>query len=253
MQIIFFLIAGFIAQLVDGTAGMGFGVTSSSILLGLGIAPIMASASIHTAEVFTTLASGISHWKLGNVKKEWLLSLALPGIVGAVLGCITLSLIATSVIKPWVAAILLIMGILMIYRFTKGKLTPRPISKKKLGIVGLVAAFFDAVGGGGWGPIATPAIVIATNEEPRKVVGTVNTSEFIITVTEAITFLLLIGFGNYNWLTIGVFAIAGILAAPLAAWLCKRLNPKILGITVGIVVILYNLRTILKVFGLPLP
>jgi uncharacterized membrane protein YfcA len=183
MALWFFLIAGLFAQLIDGSLGMGFGVISSSILVGLGIAPALASTSVHTAEIASTLASGVSHFRLGNVRKEWLLPLMVPGIIGGILGAILLSNIPGGTIKPYVAGFLLIMGLVMIYRFTLHKAktvaSSGKVSYPKVAGLGLIAAFFDAIGGGGWGPIATPGLVLTENEEPRKVIGTVNFAEFV--------------------------------------------------------------------------
>lgn len=251
MTLLFFLVAGLCAQLIDGSLGMGFGVISSTILVGLGVVPALASASVHTAEIATTLASGTSHLRLGNVKKEWLLPLTVPGIVGGVLGAILLSNIPGGTMKPYVAGFLLFMGLVMIYRFTlhKAKIATSAKSgkvpwKKMVGL-GLVAAFFDAIGGGGWGPIATPGLILTEGEEPRKVIGTVNFAEFFVTIAEAVTFFIILGSKEYDWGSIGMIALGGVCMAPIAAWLTKKMPPRVLGLLAGIVVVLYNLRTLL--------
>ena len=252
MALWFFLIAGLCAQLIDGALGMGFGVISSTILVGLGLAPALASASVHTAEIATTLASGVSHFRFGNVKKEWLLPLMVPGIVGGILGAAFLSNIPGGTMKPYVAGFLLLMGLVMIYRFTlhKVKIAPsRKVSYPKMAGLGFVAAFFDAVGGGGWGPIATPGLVLTEREEPRKVIGTVNFAEFFVTIAEAVTFFIILGSKNYNWGAIGMIALGGVCMAPLAAWLTKKMPPRVLGLVAGIMVVLYNVRTLLMWAG----
>ena len=254
--LVIFLIIGFFAQFIDGTVGMGYGAFSASILIGIGIMPALASASIHTAEIFTTLISGVSHWKFGNVKKEWLLLLVIPGSVGGALGAYFLASVPGSAIKPFVAGFLLIMGIVILFRFARPKkeasnsrlstaLSNPKVSKQRIGILGFVAAFFDAVGGGGWGPIATPGLILTENTEPRKVIGTVNMAEFFITIVIAATFFAALGTEEYDWSMIGVLLLGGVIAAPLAAYLCKRLPARVLGIIVGIALITYNLRTLL--------
>jgi uncharacterized membrane protein YfcA len=248
MALLFFLIAGLCAQFIDGSLGMGFGVISSTILIGLGVAPALASASVHTAEIATTLASGTSHFKFGNVKKEWLIPLTVPGIVGGILGAAFLSNIPGNTVKPYVAGFLLIMGLVMIYRFTLHKVRIVPsgkVSYKKMVGLGFIAAFFDAVGGGGWGPIATPGLVLTESEEPRKVIGTVNFAEFFVTIAEAVTFFLILSSKNYNWGSIGMLALGGVCMAPIAALVTKKLPPRVLGLLAGTVVVLYNIRTLL--------
>lgn len=257
MALFVFVIIGFFAQFIDGIAGMGYGAFSASLLVGMGIMPAIASASIHTAEIFTTLFSGVSHFKLGNVKKEWLLLLVIPGSIGGATGAYFLASIPGSTMKPYVAAFLLIMGIIVVYRFIpRKKSSPSRLSKalsnpknssKKIAVLGLVAAFFDAVGGGGWGPIATPGLILTENEEPRKVIGTVNLAEFFITIVIAATFFIVLGTEEYDWSMIGMLLIGGVIAAPLAAYLCKKLPARILGILVGIALIGFNMRTLLVI------
>lgn len=255
VSLVIFFIIGYFAQFIDGTVGMGYGAFSASLLVGMGIMPVLASASIHTAEVFTTLFSGVSHLKLGNVKREWLLLLVIPGAVGGAAGAYFLTSIPGGTMKPFVAGFLLIMGMVMLYRFipkkpsspsrlSKALSNPR-FSSKKIAALGLVAAFFDAVGGGGWGPIATPGLILTENEEPRKVVGTVNLAEFFITIVEAATFFIILGAGEYDWRMIGALLVGGVIAAPLAAYLCRKLPVRILGILVGVALMGFNLRTLL--------
>jgi len=237
---------------------MGYGAFSASLLIGMGIMPALASASIHTAEVFTTLFSGISHLRFGNVKKEWLLLLIIPGAVGGAIGAYFLTSIPGSTTRPFVAGFLLILGVVMLYRFIPLKRASSPsrlstalsdpkVSSKKISALGFIAAFFDAVGGGGWGPIATPGLILTENEEPRKVVGTVNLAEFFITIVIAATFFIALGAEEYNWSMIGMLLLGGIIAAPLAAYLCKKLPARMLGILVGVALIGFNLRTLLIV------
>lgn len=251
MNLLFFLVTGLLAQLVDGSAGMGFGVISSTLLVGAGVAPALASASVHTAEIATTLASGTFHFRFGNVKRNWLLLLTIPGVIGGVAGACLLSSFPGGTFKPYMAGLLLLMGLLMIYRFTFAKKPIKAGSKKKLVGVGFIAAFFDAIGGGGWGPIATPGLMLTENEEPRKVIGTVNFAEFFITIAEATTFFIVLGASKYNWPAIGMIALGGVMMAPIAAYLTRKLPQKVIGIAAGIVTVLYNARTILKALGVP--
>jgi len=239
---------------------MGYGAFSATLLIGMGIMPVLASASIHTAEIFTTLFSGVSHFKFGNVKKEWLLLLAIPGVIGGALGAYFLTSIPGNTMKPYVAGFLLIMGIIVLYRFiplrirktsnstslSKALSDPK-YSSKKIVLLGFVAAFFDAVGGGGWGPIATPGLILTENEEPRKVIGTINLVEFFVTIAIAVTFFIFLGTEQYDWQMIGLLLIGGAIAAPIAAYLCKRMPARILGILVGIALVGYNLRTLLTI------
>ena len=189
--LVIFFIVGLFAQFIDGTVGMGYGVFSTSILIGIGVMPALASASIHTSEIFTTLISGVSHWKFGNVKKEWLLLLVIPGIFGGALGAYFLVSMPGAIIKPFIAGFLLLMGALILYRFAFKKENRKPsrlsialsnpkIASKKIPALGFIAAFLDAMGGGGWGPIATPGLIVTENTEPRKIIGpsiTINKKE----------------------------------------------------------------------------
>ena len=255
MTLLVFLVIGLAAQFVDGTVGMGYGAFSATLLVGMGTIPALASASIHTAEIFVSCFSGFSHLRFGNVKKEWLLLLVIPGSIGGATGAYFLASIPGSTMKPYVAVFLLIMGIIVVYRFIpRKKSSPSRLSRflsnprnssRKIAVLGLVAAFFDAVGGGGWGPIATPGLILTENEEPRKVIGTVNLAEFFITIVIAATFFIVLGTEEYDWSMIGMLLIGGVIAAPLAAYLCKKLPARILGILVGIALIGFNIRTLL--------
>jgi uncharacterized membrane protein YfcA len=244
------LIVGYLAQFVDGTLGMGYGVFSASLLVSIGLYPVVASASVHTAEIFTTLLSGISHFKLGNVKRDLVLSLAIPGVIGGVTGAYFLASVPGKTIKPFVAAILLVMGLVILYRFLVWK---NPItfeqnghSRWKLTLLGLVAGFMDAVGGGGWGPIATPSLILNGNDEPRQVVGSVNLVEFFVTLAETLTFLISVGPKAFRWDIVVALLVGGAIAAPSAAFLCKKLPAKALGALIGVALIGFNIRTLLK-------
>lgn len=243
-------VIGFLAQIVDGTLGMGYGVTSSALLISLGIYPALASASVHTSELFTTLVSGVSHFKFGNIRKDLLRPLIFFGIIGGIIGASTLVKLPAKPIKLAVGSILLIMGGIIIYRFTfRHKQIENPDIKKypinRLRALGFFAAFIDALGGGGWGPICTPALVI-TGTEPSKAVGSVNLAEFFVTVAITSTFIVLIGAENFRWDCVLALLTGGIIAAPLAAFGCKKLPQRFLGISVGLLVIVLSLRMILR-------
>jgi uncharacterized membrane protein YfcA len=241
---------GYLAQFVDGTLGMGYGVFSASLLVSIGLYPVVASASVHMAEIFTTLLSGVSHFKLGNVKRDLVVSLAVPGVIGGVAGAYFLASVPGRTIKPFVAAILLMMGLVILYRFLARK-NPIPSgnsshSRGKLTLLGFVAGFMDAVGGGGWGPIATPSLILGGNDEPRQVVGSVNLVEFFVTVAETLTFLITVGPEAFRWDIVVALLIGGAVAAPTAAFLCKKLPHKALGSLIGVALIGFNVRTLLK-------
>ncbi|MGQ9627458.1 MAG: sulfite exporter TauE/SafE family protein [Anaerolineae bacterium] len=238
--IIIFIVVGFIAQMIDGALGMAYGVSSNTFLLSLGIPPAIASASVHAAEIVVTAISGISHLSFGNVNKEIVKRLVIPGVIGGVVGAYILTAVPGDVIKPFIAIYLLIMGFVIILRaFREVKETE--VKTTELLPLGLIGGFFDAIGGGGWGPIVTSTLV-ARGNNPRFSVGSVNFSEFFVTVAEVITFLALIGL--VKWQIILGLLIGGVIAAPLAAYICKRLPTRTLMIMVGALIIILSIRTI---------
>jgi len=244
------LLVGFLAQLIDGALGMAYGVSSTTALVSIGVYPALASASVHTAEIFTTLISGTSHFKLGNVRKDMILHLVVAGVIGGATGAFVAVSLSSNILQLVVGGILLFMGLLILVRFASKKVPhfrrKRP-SSKMLVPLGYIAAFLDALGGGGWGPIATTTLV--TNKvEPSKAIGSVNFAEFFVTLTESITFIILIGPEQFSWIIILGLLIGGIICAPIAAWGCKKLPQKILGTLVGIAVIFLSIRMILKFF-----
>jgi len=237
--IILFIIVGFIAQIIDGALGMAYGVSSTTFLLSMGIPPAMASAGVHTAEIFISGISGLSHLKLGNVDKKLFIKLLIPGVIGGAVGAYILTAIPAKMIKPFVAFYLLIMGIMILRKALKK--TEKKNVKTILFPLGLLGGFFDAIGGGGWGPIVTSTLV-ARGSNPRFAIGSVNLAEFFVSITEVATFLTTIGL--VQWQIILGLVIGGVLAAPLAAYICKRLPSKILMIIVGILIIVLSIRTI---------
>lgn len=252
-NLIILAFVGLVAQLVDGSLGMAYGVTSSTLLIASGIAPAAASAAVHFSEIGTTLASGVSHWKLGNVDWRTVGILAVPGGIGAFVGATVLSGMDADVAKPIVAVILLSLGIYVIWRFMvlggkrpefKGKLR-----KRFLAPLGLVAGSLDALGGGGWGPVGTTSLLSSGRLEPRKVVGSVSTSEFIVAVGASLGFLAGLGSQGINFAFAGALLAGGVIAAPFAAWLVSRLAPRVLGVAAGGLIILTNSKTIAESVG----
>ncbi|WP_445489783.1 sulfite exporter TauE/SafE family protein [Niallia sp. 03133] len=248
-KLIVFAFIGLLAQLIDGALGMAYGVTSSSLLLAFSIAPAVASASVHLAEVVTTAASGASHIKFGNVDKQTVFRLIIPGSIGAFLGATFLSNLPGDLAKPYISLFLLILGAYVLLRFLfkfraneeKKGIT---LSRRQAIPLGLIAGFADATGGGGWGPIATPVLLSRKGMSARKVVGTVDTSEFAIAVSATLGFFISLGWEQVNWLWVGALMIGGIIAAPLAAWLVQKIHAQLMGVLVGGFIILVNARTL---------
>jgi uncharacterized membrane protein YfcA len=255
-KLIVFVIVGFIAQLIDGSLGMAYGVTSTTLLLAFGITPAVASASVHLAEVVTTAASGASHIKFGNVDRDMVIKLIIPGSLGAFVGACFLSNLPGDFIKPYVSLFLLALGFYIMYRFLflsarQDSQPPKKFSNKQLIPLGLVAGFLDATGGGGWGPIATPVLLANKGMEARKVVGTVDTSEFAVALSATIGFVISLGWDQVNWYWVGTLMLGGIIAAPIAAWLVRKMPSHLLGVLVGGLIILTNVRTLLHAWEAP--
>jgi siroheme synthase-like protein len=238
------LLAGFLAQLVDGALGMGYGVTSATILLSAGVNPAAISGSIHTAEMFASGASGYSHYRFGNVNKKLFKVLLIPGVIGAVLGAILLTKLGNThidYIRPIMAAYTLFLGIrifLNAFRNQKQK------KFKRYGLLAGAGGFLDSFGGGGWGPIVTSTL-INKGRTPRFVIGTVSLTEFFVTLASAFTFFTLLGVSH--WQTIVALVIGGLIAAPLAAKLTGKLPRKTSFILLGILVVLWSLRILISI------
>jgi len=238
-NILLFIIVGFLAQMIDGALGMAYGVSSTTFLLSIGIPPVAASASVHTAEIFTTAASGLAHLRFGNVDPYLFRILLLPGIIGGVFGAYILTAVPGTVIKPFVAVYLLLMGTVILRKAFRT--VHETTVRTRLVPLGFIGGFLDAIGGGGWGPIVTSTLV-ARGNHPKFAVGSVNLAEFFVTVAQSVTFVLTIGV--VHWRIIVGLIIGGILAAPLAAYVCKRLPVRALMILVGALIIALSLRTV---------
>lgn len=248
-------LVGLGAQLVDGSLGMAYGVTSTTLLLAIGTNPAAASATVHLAEVGTTLASGASHWRFGNVDWKVVIRIGIPGAIGAFAGATFLSWLSTEIAKPLMSILLLGLGLYVLLRFTlRGLRTDRlgqPLRKRFLTPLGLVAGFMDATGGGGWGPVGTPAILASGRMEPRKVIGSIDTSEFFVAVAASLGFLFGLGTAGINPAWALALLIGGLIAAPIAAWLVRLVPPRVLGSAVGGIIVLTNVRTLLSLDEFP--
>jgi uncharacterized membrane protein YfcA len=242
-------VAGLGAQLVDGSLGMGYGVTSTTLLLALGTNPAAASATVHLAEMGTNLVSGLSHWKFGNVDWKVVAKIGVPGAIGSFAGATVLSNLSTEVAAPVMSLILLALGIYLLVRFTLRGIDRRnlgkPMRKRFLAPLGLVAGFVDATGGGGWGPVGTPAILASGRMEPRKVIGSIDTSEFLVSVAASLGFLFALGSQGISPLWVAGLLLGGLVAAPIAAWLVRHVPPRLLGSGVGGIIVLTNVRSLL--------
>ena len=244
---------GLLAQLIDGSLGMAYGVTSSTLLLAAGVAPAAASAAVHFSEIGTSLVSGFSHHKLGNVDWRTVSILAIPGFVGAFAGATFLSSLPGDQAKPWVAGILLALGLYVIWRFLAlgGR---RPTFKARpsaafLMPMGVVGGALDAIGGGGWGPVGTTSLLSSGRLEPRKVVGSIDTSEFVVAVGGSLGFIIALGSQGINWGYAGALLAGGVIAAPVAAWLVRHLAARVLGVAAGGLIVLTNSKTIAEAVG----
>jgi uncharacterized membrane protein YfcA len=243
-------VVGFLAQVIDGSMGMAFGISSTTLLLLLGYSPAIASATVHLAEIGTSFASGLSHIRYKNVDWHALLKVGVPGALGALIGAIVLSSVDLNKAKPWTASILLALGLVLIYRFTRPAIlgVTRRARARWLGPLGLVGGLVDSTGGGGWGPIVTTSLTASNALEPRKAIGTTNTAEFLVSVSASIGFLIGLGYSNIPWQEVFALLLGGLLAAPLAAWLVSKAPRRIMGVLVGAVVVLLNLFSLLLIF-----
>ena len=242
VKFLIYLLIGFLAQMIDGTMGMAYGVSCRTFLrTAAGVPGATASAVVHVSEVPTTLASGISHLKMKNVNLSLLWKLMIPGVVGGVVGAYLLQN-AGDRFEPFIDGYLILMGIVIIAKaFSKKEKAP-------VFPLGLAGGFFDAAGGGGWGPIVTSTMV-ATGHDVKRTIGTVNTAEFVVTLAETIAFIptLVSQFREYLLIVLGLI-IGGVAAAPVAAWACKKLPVKALLIIVGALIACLNIWNLIKWF-----
>ena len=248
IQLSLLAVAGFLAQLVDGSLGMGYGITSSTVLLFIGLSPAAASASVHIAKIGTGASSGFAHHRFGNVDWQVARRIALPGAIGAFVGAVLLSGLSTASSRPISSSLLFLLGIYVLIRFLKGGLRPLRKGVPRLRFlipVGLVGGFVDATGGGGWGPVATPALLADGRLAPNRVVGTVSASEFIVAIAASLGFFFGIGVAGVRLDYVVALLVGGLIAAPIAAYMVRHLNPRLLGVVVGGFICFTNARVIL--------
>lgn len=243
IDLLLYAAIGFAAQMIDGAIGMGYGVIASSVLVASGMPPAMASAAVHVTKIPTGIASGLSHWKFGNIDWPVCRRLILPGLLGGIVGASVIALLPLHVIRPLAALYLGLMGVLMILRAMRWRRQPvaAPAPGKRPGLIGLLGGLFDSFGGG-WGPIVTSTLVLQ-GREPRLAVGSANAAEPVVAAMQAAVFSFWLGAAALT--TIGNAAAAimvgALLAAPIAAFLVNRLPGRLIAGTVGVVLIGLNL------------
>ncbi len=251
--IIAFALAGGLAQLVDGTLGMGFGITSATVLLLLGVSPSAASAATHLAKLPTTLVSGLAHWRYGNVDRRVLVRVALPGMVGGFLGAVVLTGVSLTTARGWMSALLMLLGLMVLARFGLGMAvipTPRRgATVRWLGPIGLAGGFVDATGGGGWGPVVTPSLFTVTAQEPRRIVGTVSAAEFLVALSTSLGFVTGAAYRDIPWAAVLGLVLGGVVVAPIAARLAGRLPHAPMGTLVGGLILVVNGITVVESLG----
>jgi len=235
-------VVGFVAQLIDGAIGMAFGITSTTMLLIVGYGPAMASAVVHLTEIGTSIASGTFHLRFGNVDKMALIKVAVPGGIGAFLGAVLLSSVDLTAARPWTAALLLSLGVIILLRFSRTAILgiTRRARARWLMPLGFAGGFVDATGGGGWGPIVTTTLTASNALTPRKAIGTTNTAEIVVALAASAGFMVGIGASNIPWDAVLALLVGGIIAAPIAAKLVSIAPQRILGLVTGTVVVLLN-------------
>ena len=238
-QFMLFLLIGFAAQLVDGALGMAYGLTATSFLLAAGLPPATASATVHFAETFTTGASAISHHSFGNIHSPLFKRLVIPAVVGAALGAYVLTEIDGEAVKPFIAAYLILMGLYVLIK-SFAEINPTPVHKR-VGPLGFFGALIDSIGGGGWGPIVTSTL-LARGNHTRYTIGTVNAVEFFVTLTSSAVFIATIGF--QHWDIVLALALGGVLAAPFAGFIAKKVPHRPMMFVVGLLIIGVSARTL---------
>ena len=250
-----FFAAGLVAQLIDGSLGMGFGVIGTSFLVATGASAAVASAVIHTAKVGTALVSGLSHWRFGNVHWRTVLLLGLPGAAGAYGGAVFLSSVDGDRFAPVTATILLVLGVYMIARYAFGMIR-RPLDPGRLRArfllpLGVAGGVVDAIGGGGWGPLTTPTLMTVGRMEPRRAIGSVSLAELLVALAATAGFLGHLDGEQIDLSAVGALLAGAVLVAPFAAWVVKVLPARVLGAVVGGLIVVLNARTILLALDAP--
>ncbi|HEY1041043.1 MAG TPA: TSUP family transporter [Bacteroidia bacterium] len=239
---LFYILAGFTAQLIDGALGMAYGVTATTFLLSLGITPALSSASVHASEIFTSGVSGLMHLKFGNVNTKLFRTLLLPGIIGAILGAYILSSFEqyNYIIKPIVSTYTLLLGVIILFKALKKDKVREKI--KKIFPLAFIGGFLDSIGGGGWGPIVSSTL-IAGGRNAKYAIGSTNLAEFFVSLASSFTFFAILGLEH--WSIILGLVIGGVIAAPIAAYFSNKIPVKTIMILVGIIVIIVSLKRII--------
>jgi uncharacterized protein len=255
------LLVGFAAQLIDGSLGMGFGVMSMSLLLAIGVAPAVASATVHVAKIGTAIISGAAHWRFGNVDGQAVLLLGVPGAVGAYAGATLLSSLSLNAAKPYVSVILLILGAVIVARYLhrrraeaqqSGEAAERPVRPRwLLAPLGMIGGFVDASGGGGWGPVTTTTLVASRQLSTRTTIGTVNASELLVAIAASLGFLQHLGSAGVRWDITAAILLGGLLAAIPAAWLVRHIDDRVLGMGVGVLIVVLSIDSFLTLLAAP--
>lgn len=256
------LIVGFVAQLIDGSLGMGFGVMSMSLLLAIGVAPAVASATVHIAKIGTAVISGAAHWRFGNVDGGAVLLLGVPGAIGAYVGATLLSSLSLNAAKPYVSVILLTLGVVIIARFIHRRRTQQSQSPEEaaarpvrprwlLAPLGLIGGFVDASGGGGWGPVTTTTLVASRQLSTRTTIGTVNAAELLVAIAASVGFLQHLGSAGVRWDVTGAILLGGLIAAIPAAWLVRHIDDRVLGMAVGVLIVVLSIDNFLTLLAAP--
>jgi uncharacterized protein len=244
-----FLVVGFVAQMIDGLLGMGYGLTSAIGLMTMNVSAAAVSSSIHTAEMFASGASGYSHYRFGNVDRKLLRKLLLPGVLGAIVGALLLSWFderGAAWIRPFLAIYIFFLGVRLLWRAFRPAAPPSGEVTKRISWLAVAGGFLDSFGGGGWGPLVTSTL-ISKGTTPRTVIGSVSVAEFFITFASAVTFFAAIGI--QHWPVVLGLTIGGVAAAPIAARLAGRLPVKVMTIGVGVIALVWSLVMIWKVLG----
>lgn len=244
-EILIYVAVGFLAQAIDGAIGMAYGITASSVLLASGVAPATASACVHASEVFTTGASGLAHYRLGNVDRRMMLRLAVPGSLGGAIGAYILASVPGEIFRPWISGYLLCLGLFILWKALRPR-TWAPAPSRSVIPLGFFGGVIDAIGGGGWGPIVTTTL-LGRGTAPRLTIGSVNTAEFFVTTTVSATFIATIGLTL--WPIVAGLIIGGMIAAPFAALVTKHLPERWLMVAVGLAVVALSSRTIWRSLG----
>jgi uncharacterized protein len=241
-DILIYAAVGFAAQIVDGAIGMAYGITATSVLLTGGVSPAVASACVHASEVFTTGASGLAHWRVGNVDRRMMLRLAIPGAIGGAIGAFILVSVPGEIFRPVISAYLMLLGLFILWKAFRPRVWVAASSKTVLPL-GFCGGIIDAIGGGGWGPLVTTTL-LGRGTAPRMTIGSVNAAEFFVTATISATFIATIGLSL--WPIVMGLVLGGVLAAPFAALVTKHFPERLLMMAVGLVVFAVSLRTLWK-------